>query len=77
MGLSKQRVYSNNLRILENRNTTMNWLLPALPSKLSKKLQKALCKEQMLVFKKDRDIFSICCSNTLFVTFLGHLKKLK
>jgi hypothetical protein len=55
----------------------MNWLLLALTNKLSKKLQKALYKEQMLVFKKGRDILSICCSDTLFVTFLGHLKKLK
>lgn len=58
-------------------NTTMNWLLLALTNKLSKKLQKAVSKEQMLVFTKGRGIFSICCSYTLFVTFLGHSKKLK
>jgi hypothetical protein len=54
----------------------MNWLLPALTNTLSKKLQKALCKEWMLVLK-DRDIFSICCTYTLFVTCLGPMKKLK
>lgn len=77
VGLSKQRVYSNNPRILEDHKHNSELAAASIAQKTLKKLQKALCKEQMFVFKKNRDIFSICCCYTLFVTFLGHLKKLK
>jgi len=54
----------------------MIWLLLAMINKLSKKLQKALSKEQMLVFK-DRNIFSICLYLHIICYIIGTFEQIK
>ena len=71
-----KKVYSNNPKRLEDlKHNTKQAVAITNQQTLTIKAAKTLWKRWMLVFRKVRDIFSICCNYTLFYHILGYLWK--